>query len=56
MMFYSGGLGVLFIMGRSFTVPMLYGLLSLAALAWLIRLFNPHAVAEAQNLVVNSNT
>jgi hypothetical protein len=51
MMFYSGGLGVLFIMGRSFTVPMLYGLLSLAALAWLIRLFNPHAVAEAQNLV-----
>jgi len=47
MMYYSGGLGVLFIMGRSFTMNMFYGLLSLAALAWLIRYLNPHAVAQS---------
>jgi hypothetical protein len=40
MMFYSGGLLVLFIMGRSFTLSMFYGLLSFALLAWLIRYFN----------------
>jgi hypothetical protein len=30
------GLAVLFIMGRSFTMGMFYGLLSFAALAWLL--------------------
>jgi oligosaccharide repeat unit polymerase len=45
MMFYSGGLGALFIMGRSFNMHMFYGLLSLALLAGLIRYFNPQAVA-----------
>lgn len=43
--YYSAGLAVLFIMGRSFTMGMFYGLLSLALLAWLVRFFNPHAVA-----------
>jgi oligosaccharide repeat unit polymerase len=33
LMYYSGGLGVLFIMGLSFTMSMFYGLLSLAMLA-----------------------
>jgi len=47
LMYYTGGLGVLFIMGRSFTMGMFYGLLSLAALAWLIRFCNPQAVDEA---------
>jgi hypothetical protein len=47
--YYTGGLAVLFIMGRSFTMGMFYGLLSLAVLAWLIRLLNPHAVAEAES-------
>jgi oligosaccharide repeat unit polymerase len=46
MMYYSGGLGVLVIMGRSFTMGMFYGLLSLGLLAWLIRYFNPHAVTQ----------
>jgi hypothetical protein len=46
-MYYSGGLAVLFIMGRSFTMGMFYGLLSLAVLAWIIRFLNPGAVAEA---------
>jgi oligosaccharide repeat unit polymerase len=46
MMFYSGGLGVLFIMGRSFTLNMFYGLLSLSLLAWLIRSLNPHAIVD----------
>jgi hypothetical protein len=47
MMFYSGGLGCLFIMGRSFTLPMFYSLLSLAVLAWIMRYLNPQGVAEA---------
>ena len=33
MMYYSGGLGVLLIMGRAFNVGMFYGLLGLALLA-----------------------
>jgi oligosaccharide repeat unit polymerase len=41
LMYYSGGLGVLFIMGRSFTMGMFYGLLSLAILAWLLAALNP---------------
>ena len=48
LMFYSGGLFVLFIMGRSFTMGMFYGLLSLAGLAWLIRWLNPRAVAASR--------
>lgn len=40
MMFYSGGLGVLFILGRSFTMNMFYGLLSLVLLAFVIRYFS----------------
>jgi hypothetical protein len=40
MMFYSGGLGVLFILGRSFTMNMFYGLLSLALLAYVIKSFS----------------
>jgi oligosaccharide repeat unit polymerase len=47
MMFYSGGLGALFIMGRSFTMGIFYGLLAMAGLAWLIRSFNSQAVADA---------
>jgi hypothetical protein len=47
MMFYSGGLGILFVMGRGFNMGHLYGLLSVAALGWMYRYFNPHAVAEA---------
>jgi len=47
MMFYSGGLGALFIMGRSFTMNMFYGLLGLVLLAWLIRSFNPNAVSAS---------
>jgi oligosaccharide repeat unit polymerase len=46
MMYYSGGLGVLFVMGRGFSMGALYGLLGLALLAWLIRLWNPHVVDE----------
>jgi hypothetical protein len=50
LMFYSAGLGVLFVMGRSFTMGMFYGLLSLGALAWLIRYFNSHAVTEGDSV------
>jgi oligosaccharide repeat unit polymerase len=46
LMFYSGGLGVLFVMGRSFTMTMFYGLISLALLAWLISSFASHSVAN----------
>jgi hypothetical protein len=46
-MYYSGGLGALFLIGRGFNMAMFYGLLSLAGLAWLIRFFNPEAVANA---------
>ncbi len=48
MMYYSGGLGVLFILGRSFTMNMFYGLISLSLLAWLIRWLNPRAVGESR--------
>lgn len=53
MMYYSGGLAVLFIMGRSFTMGMFYGLLSLAVLAWLVRSLNPLAVTKGN--VANRN-
>jgi hypothetical protein len=52
MVYYSGGLAVLFIMGRSFTMGMFYGLLSLALLAWWIRYCNPHAVTDAASAPV----
>jgi hypothetical protein len=48
LMFFSGGLGVLFIMGRSFTMNMFYGLMSLALLAWLVRYLNPQAEIRVQ--------
>jgi oligosaccharide repeat unit polymerase len=54
--YYSGGLGILFIMGRSFTMNMFYGLLSLALLAWLIRFFNPHDVNAAKSTKAIANT
>ena len=47
LMYYSGGLGALFLIGRGFNITMFYGLLSLAGLAWLIHFFNPEAVANA---------
>jgi hypothetical protein len=53
LMFYSGGLGVLFIMGRSFTLNMFYGLLSLALLAWVMSSFRQRpavAVASTQGV------
>jgi oligosaccharide repeat unit polymerase len=37
MIYYIGGLAVLFIMGRSFTLNMFYGLASLALLAWALQ-------------------
>jgi oligosaccharide repeat unit polymerase len=49
MVYYSAGLAVLFIMGRSFTMGMFYGLLSLGFLAWWIRYCNPNAVTHAQS-------
>jgi hypothetical protein len=52
MVYYSAGLAVLFIMGRSFTMGMFYGLLSLACLAWWIRYCNPHAVTHAASAPV----
>jgi oligosaccharide repeat unit polymerase len=48
LMYFSGGLGVLFIMGRSFTMNMFYGLMSLALLAWFIRYLNPQAEIRVQ--------
>lgn len=36
MIYFVGGLAVLFIMGRSFTMGMFYGLLSFSVLAWLL--------------------
>jgi hypothetical protein len=47
MMYFSGGLGVLFIIGRGAGMVMFYSLLILSVLAWLIRYFNSHAVANA---------
>ena len=44
LMYYSAGLAVLFIMGRSFTMGMFYGLLSFAVLAWAMKQFAPLAV------------
>jgi hypothetical protein len=46
LMFYSGGLGALFLMGRGFDMGIFYGLLTMAGLAWLIRYFNPQAVTD----------
>lgn len=36
MIYFVGGLAVLFILGRSFTMSMFYGLLSFSALAWFL--------------------
>jgi hypothetical protein len=47
MMYFSGGLGTLFILGRNANMTMFLGLLILSVLAWLIRYFNPQAVADA---------
>jgi oligosaccharide repeat unit polymerase len=55
MVYYSAGLGVLFIMGRSFTMGMFYGLLSLAFLAWWIRYWNPDAVIDGGSAPVLAN-
>jgi oligosaccharide repeat unit polymerase len=43
MVYYTGGLAVLFIMGRSFTMNMFYGLLSFTLLAWVVQLAPPSA-------------
>lgn len=37
MVYFVGGLAVLFIMGRSFTMNMFYGLMSFALLAWVVK-------------------
>jgi oligosaccharide repeat unit polymerase len=42
MVYYVGGLAVLFIMGRSFTMNMFYGLMSFALLAWVVQRMSSH--------------
>lgn len=46
LMYYTGGLGVLFIMGRSFTMGMFYGLLSLSFLAWIMQFSAGHSATQ----------
>jgi hypothetical protein len=50
LMYYSAGLAVLFIMGRSFTMSMFYGLLSFAWLAWAMKQLAPHSIQPVAQL------
>jgi oligosaccharide repeat unit polymerase len=47
LIFYTAGLATLFIMGRSFTMNMFYGLMSFALLAWVMRQFSAAPAGEA---------
>jgi oligosaccharide repeat unit polymerase len=47
LIYYVGGLAVLFIMGRSFTMNMFYGLMSFTLLVWVLQHLAPTATPSA---------